>query len=367
MKFNVANQTLSRTDSVQIVADSTDYLTAEFTFTTDWDGCTKTAYFDRTGLDYPFMVELSNNAITADKHLNLAHGDWFVYVVGINGSKTITTNRVKIFVSDSGVIDGEPFPVGSQTFGAWVKESLDALIELIKLTGDGTKYLADDGVYKTVSGGGGTFSVQIGVYNGYICYRATSSDAWIQIISLADLKGANGRGIGYVSKQGSSGLVDTYIIVFDDGTTTTFNVTNGAKGDTGDTGATGQKGADGLTTQITLNGQTYTQVNGVINLPALTPQTDDFVLDDVSTGTVSKEVVAGKLIKISNTLTSLTLTLPATTTWHDTYAVLFKSAAITLPTGCVWDGGTAPTITNTKWYVVTIVNNIAFISKGATL
>lgn len=41
----------------------------------------------------------------------------------------------------------------------------------------------------------------------------------------------------------------------------------GPKGDKGDTGATGPKGADGLTTSIEVNGQTYTHVNGKITLP----------------------------------------------------------------------------------------------------
>ena len=41
----------------------------------------------------------------------------------------------------------------------------------------------------------------------------------------------------------------------------------GEKGDTGATGPAGPKGADGLTTSIEVNGQTYTHVNGKITLP----------------------------------------------------------------------------------------------------
>lgn len=39
--------------------------------------------------------------------------------------------------------------------------------------------------------------------------------------------GATGNGIASIAKTGTSGLVDTYTITFTDGTTTTFNVTNG--------------------------------------------------------------------------------------------------------------------------------------------
>lgn len=43
----------------------------------------------------------------------------------------------------------------------------------------------------------------------------------------------NGRGISSISKTGTVGLVDTYTISYNNGTASTFTVTNGAKGDTG--------------------------------------------------------------------------------------------------------------------------------------
>lgn len=58
-------------------------------------------------------------------------------------------------------------------------------------------------------------------------------------ITLADdstttVSVTNGKGITSISKTGTSGLVDTYTISYNDGTTQNFTVTNGAKGDTGD-------------------------------------------------------------------------------------------------------------------------------------
>lgn len=40
--------------------------------------------------------------------------------------------------------------------------------------------------------------------------------------------GEAGNGIASITKTGTSGLVDTYTITFDDGSTTTFTVTNGS-------------------------------------------------------------------------------------------------------------------------------------------
>lgn len=55
----------------------------------------------------------------------------------------------------------------------------------------------------------------------------------------------NGNGIEKIEKTATSGLTDVYTITMSDGTTYPFTVTNGAKGDKGDTGATGPKGDTG--------------------------------------------------------------------------------------------------------------------------
>ncbi len=67
-------------------------------------------------------------------------------------------------------------------------------------------------------------------------------------------KGDAGNGIVSVEKTGTNGNVDTYTITFTDGTTATFEVTNGVdgaqgpkgeKGEKGDTGAQGVQGVQG--------------------------------------------------------------------------------------------------------------------------
>lgn len=57
------------------------------------------------------------------------------------------------------------------------------------------------------------------------------------------LSGADGRGIESVVKTATAGLVDTYTITYTDGTTSTFDVTNGRDGEDGQPGA---PGADGV-------------------------------------------------------------------------------------------------------------------------
>ena len=69
--------------------------------------------------------------------------------------------------------------------------------------------------------------------NSYVWYK--SGDAWDLVNSLKGATG-DGNGIASIVLTETVGLVDTYTITYDDDTTTTFNVTNGAKGEQGDAG-----------------------------------------------------------------------------------------------------------------------------------
>lgn len=53
-------------------------------------------------------------------------------------------------------------------------------------------------------------------------------DVYLQILNLIESGAVRGIGIASIEKTGTSGNVDTYTITYDDGTTTTFEVTNGA-------------------------------------------------------------------------------------------------------------------------------------------
>lgn len=92
---------------------------------------------------------------------------------------------------------------------------------------------------------------------------------------------ANGHGgISSIDKTSSSAtdpVVDTYTVTFADQTTTTFEVTNGAKGNTGARGPQGPKGDDvtitstSVTYQSWTSGTQYPTGTWVDNPPAVTP------------------------------------------------------------------------------------------------
>ena len=91
------------------------------------------------------------------------------------------------------------------------------------------------------------FDIGIGIYAGnihstvsaiYKCFESVLTDAephqdppedvYLQILNLIESGAVRGIGIASIEKTGTAGNVDTYTITYDDGETTTFEVTNGS-------------------------------------------------------------------------------------------------------------------------------------------
>ena len=97
-----------------LVEGTVDYLTAEFSFSGDWDGLSKWAHFKQGSTIYD--VPLTNDAITKDQHLNLSAGTWDVYLHGSGDNRRITTTTVRMKVLPYLDEDGEPLPEVPLTF-----------------------------------------------------------------------------------------------------------------------------------------------------------------------------------------------------------------------------------------------------------
>lgn len=107
-------------------------------------------------------------------------------------------------------------------------------------------------------------------------WKCIGTNSWA---SMGTLKGADGRGISSITLTSSSGLVDTYTITYDDGSTPdTFTVTNGAPGTNGTDGSKWYKG-----TAITGTGTGITGFPGNINDFYLN-STDGYVYNCTASG-----------------------------------------------------------------------------------
>lgn len=105
LEFCVDKQKIKRTDNDVIVANSVEFLEAEFNFSNEWSKMEKTAIFTNT-IGSTSMLLNNKNRIESEAGLNLIAGSYVVSVVGIFGRKKIVTNIVNITISQSGAENG---------------------------------------------------------------------------------------------------------------------------------------------------------------------------------------------------------------------------------------------------------------------
>lgn len=113
ISFDVKNQILNRTDKQNVIANSTDYLEAEVTFSEDWDDLEKNMQF--VNGDNVVTMTLTEDdgkwVIGQNQHLNLGIGTWKASIIGVGGDQRIITNAANLAVRASGWIGvGGPIP-----------------------------------------------------------------------------------------------------------------------------------------------------------------------------------------------------------------------------------------------------------------
>ncbi len=110
----IKGQSLSLS-SPTIASGTIDHLTAFFTFfTSEWEQCNEIWVHFSQG-DTVYDAEIIEGKVNKDQHINLDKGEWEVYVHGnvtANGEviERITTEKETLFVKESGIVDGTPFP-----------------------------------------------------------------------------------------------------------------------------------------------------------------------------------------------------------------------------------------------------------------
>jgi archaellum component FlaC len=104
--FSVDEQTVTRTDTVTgLVNESVDYLGLSFTFKSEgiWDNLDKKIEFYNGEIGV-YDLELDNE----DKVIvpfEVLTGDYFIFsLYGVSGDLRVTTNRVKVYLKESGFI-----------------------------------------------------------------------------------------------------------------------------------------------------------------------------------------------------------------------------------------------------------------------
>lgn len=119
--FKVNSQSLQRVDKFKPAAGSVGYLTASFEFDSDWSGTTKTAKCRAGTAIYDAVISSDGSCVipwevlTVDKEKQIfGKQDFYIWVEGINGTKTITTDEAKVELNVQGAGSeqnaGDPTP-----------------------------------------------------------------------------------------------------------------------------------------------------------------------------------------------------------------------------------------------------------------
>ena len=140
--LTVLNQTLIKTRIPAVKAKQQNYLQAQFNFSEDWDGLTRTAQFWREdGVDfYPQPVD-KNGLAEVPWEVTEEPGSFFMTIFATNGpentNKVITTNAVEIIVDEDGMrTDPNDKDPTMGVFGKGAAEALKAIDDHAQLVVD---------------------------------------------------------------------------------------------------------------------------------------------------------------------------------------------------------------------------------------
>ncbi len=227
----IKGQAIEITETV-IVAESLNYLKAQFVFTTsDWNGLEKTAYF--TQGEKTHSIKLDENNIAFPLHLSA--GEWAVSVVGReykNGDlvERITTDTATITVKPFKAGTETPFPEPTPTETESLKAEIGNLPDL--LTRDKTSLVnAINELYRKGGTGGGEngFSPIVSVEEIEGGHRVTITDAEGEK-SFDVLNGTDGytpiKGVDYFTEADKTEIANAVLDEIPDIPTKTSQLVN---------------------------------------------------------------------------------------------------------------------------------------------
>ena len=117
--FSISGERIS-TLTKKIVADSVNYLVADFRFTSNWNSLLKTAIFKKDECVY--HVYLENNSCRIPYEV-LQEGTLYVSVFGVSGTTRVATDEVAVYVEKSGYTQCEPSAPTSDPYAYFLEQA----------------------------------------------------------------------------------------------------------------------------------------------------------------------------------------------------------------------------------------------------
>lgn len=262
IEFDVTYQNIVRTDKNNVIADSRNYLQAEFNFqTAEWIGKTKTAVFRRADLVLNVILDDDDTCMVPWEIIKTGS-----FMVSVFAGDLITANYIKVPVAESGYDTGdapkEPEPdVYSQILKKMdeIQSSKISEEDVPQLIGE---YLEENAVKnvdeETINGMIEKYHEENPLADGENC----------TIQSIKEVEGGNEVVFAWVTEDGTP-KTDTMFVengkngesgekgeafTYEDFTAEQLEALKGEKGEKGDPGEDGQDGTDGKTPFIGENG-----------------------------------------------------------------------------------------------------------------
>ena len=107
LEIEVKQQTVKLLGNNVLIAESKNYVYANFDFTEDWLDLVKTVFFKQGENTFITLVLDQNNSCLIPKELLVADGEFTIHVVGSDNDVRITTNPLRIFVKGNQIITGD--------------------------------------------------------------------------------------------------------------------------------------------------------------------------------------------------------------------------------------------------------------------
>lgn len=199
LNFMINGQTLTRIDNFGVVADSVNYLTANFDFSGSDFGGTITAIFTPINSDTSYEVILENKSCIVPHEVITSRG-FDISLFCYKDNQRITTNIVTVPVVESGYTEGET-PVEPTPS---VYEQLTEMVDEAENTANSVRADADAGKF---NGSDGESAYEIAVEHGYV----GTEQEWLE-----SLKGKDGIGYSLIDIEEHTDIGD-FINIYGEG------------------------------------------------------------------------------------------------------------------------------------------------------
>lgn len=208
LTFMIRGQTIRMSGPQKIIADTVNYIDAQFIFSPEWEGLSKVAYFSCNDESYSVDIHYDDRIYGG---INLSEGTWKCHVTGLSVydetvEKRITTDPIYIRVYPAADDNGSSFPVIEASYSEQILAKATNAANMANEAYEkavNAYEKAEEALDKSESGSGINFTTGVGV--------TLSEDNVLSVDSAKDFDGDNTRPAEAAFMQTIVGNIETLL------------------------------------------------------------------------------------------------------------------------------------------------------------